>query len=59
VTRWPRLASVSASGADITMRSIDIWRVKNDRFVENWDALNLLEVFQQMGAIPVQDGAPQ
>jgi predicted SnoaL-like aldol condensation-catalyzing enzyme len=41
------------------MRSIDIWRVKNDRFVENWDALNLLEVFQQMGAIPVQDGAPQ
>jgi steroid delta-isomerase-like uncharacterized protein len=40
---------VPASGADITMRSIDIWRFDNDRFVEHWDELNLLEVFQQMG----------
>jgi steroid delta-isomerase-like uncharacterized protein len=44
---------VPASGADITMRSIDIWRFENDRFVEHWDELNLLEVFQQMGAIPI------
>ena len=48
---------VPASGADITMRSIDIWRVENDRFVEHWDELNLLEVFQQMDAIPAQGGA--
>ena len=48
---------VPASGAEITMRSIDIWRVENDRFVEHWDELNLLEVFQQMGAIPMQGGA--
>jgi steroid delta-isomerase-like uncharacterized protein len=47
---------VPASGAEITMRSIDIWRVENDRFVEHWDELNLLEVFQQMGAIPMQGG---
>ncbi len=46
---------VPASGARITMRSIDIWRFENDRFVEHWDELNLLEVFQQMGAVP--DGA--
>jgi predicted SnoaL-like aldol condensation-catalyzing enzyme len=43
--------------ADITMRSIDICRFDNDRFVEHWDELNLLEVFQQMGAIPMQPGA--
>ena len=48
---------VPASGADMTMRSIDIWRFENDRFVEHWDELNLLEVFQQMGAIPMQPGA--
>jgi predicted SnoaL-like aldol condensation-catalyzing enzyme len=48
---------VPASGADIIMRSIDIWRFDNDRFVEHWDELNLLEVFQQMGAIPMQHGA--
>ncbi len=50
---------VPASGADIIMRSIDIWRVENDRFVEHWDELNTLEIFQQMGAVPVQQGAAQ
>jgi predicted ester cyclase len=50
-------AGVPASGADITLRSIDIWRVENDLFVEHWDELNLLEVFQQMGAIPAPEGA--
>jgi predicted SnoaL-like aldol condensation-catalyzing enzyme len=39
------------------MRSIDIWRVENDRFVEHWDELNTLEIFQQMGAIAMQRGA--
>ncbi len=48
---------VPASGAELTMRSIDIWRVENNRFVEHWDELNLLEVFQQMGAIPMPQGA--
>ena len=48
---------VPASGAEITMRSIDIWRFENDRFVEHWDELNLLEVLQQMGAIPKQGEA--
>jgi steroid delta-isomerase-like uncharacterized protein len=48
---------VPASGADLTMRSIDIWRVENGQFVEHWDELNLLEVFQQMGAIPAPGGA--
>jgi hypothetical protein len=41
------------------MRSIDIWRVENDRFVEHWDELNTLEIFQQMGVAPMQQGAAQ
>ena len=48
---------VPASGAEINMRSIDISRVENDLFVEHWDELNTLEIFQQMGAIPTQRGA--
>ena len=48
---------VPASGAELTMRSIDIWRVENDLFVEHWDELNTLELFQQMGAIAMQRGA--
>jgi hypothetical protein len=34
------------------MRSIDIWRVENGEFVEHWDELNLLDVFQAIGVIP-------
>jgi predicted ester cyclase len=50
---------VPASGAEIRMRSIDIWRVENDLFVEHWDELNTLEIFQQMSAVPMQQGAAQ
>jgi steroid delta-isomerase-like uncharacterized protein len=47
---------IPPSGADITMRSIDIWRVRDGVFAEHWDELNTLEVFQQMGAIDMRGG---
>ncbi len=47
---------IPPSGADITMRSIDIWRVRDGVFTEHWDELNTLEVFQQMGAIDMRGG---
>jgi hypothetical protein len=37
------------------MRSIDIWRTENGEFVEHWDELNLLDLFQQIGVIPAFD----
>src|SRR5215472_17007775 len=42
------------NGAAVQMRSIDIWRVEDGKFVEHWDELNLLEVFQQIGAATVR-----
>jgi predicted SnoaL-like aldol condensation-catalyzing enzyme len=36
------------------MRSTDIWRVKDGKLIEHWDELNLLEVFQQIGAATVR-----
>jgi steroid delta-isomerase-like uncharacterized protein len=39
------------TGNAIEMRSIDIWRTENGEFVEHWDELNLLELFQQLGVI--------
>jgi steroid delta-isomerase-like uncharacterized protein len=41
------------TGTPVCMRSIDIWRVKDGRFVEHWDELNTLEVFQQIGAAKI------
>ena len=43
---------IPATGNRITMRSIDIWCVRDGKFIEHWDELNLLEVFQQLGVIP-------
>jgi steroid delta-isomerase-like uncharacterized protein len=46
------LMGIPASGNAVEMRSIDIWRLQDGMFVEHWDELNLLQMFQQMGAIP-------
>ena len=46
------LFGISPTGRPIEMHSIDIWRVAGNEFAEHWDELNLLEVFQQLGAIP-------
>lgn len=47
------------NSAAIEMRSIDIWRVKDGTFIEHWDELNLLEVFQQIGAATVRKSEEQ
>ncbi|MFG1602996.1 ester cyclase [Actinoplanes sp. NPDC049265] len=51
------LLGIPASGAAVEMRSIDIWRVADGKFVEHWDELNLMQMFQQVGALPPLGGA--
>jgi steroid delta-isomerase-like uncharacterized protein len=46
---------IPASGNPVEMRTIDIWRVEDGMFVEHWDELNLMQLFQQMGALPPLD----
>jgi len=41
-----------ATGNAFAMRSIDIWRVEDGRFVEHWDELNILDIFTLVGAVP-------
>jgi steroid delta-isomerase-like uncharacterized protein len=55
-THTGELMGIPASGNQVEMRSIDIWRVEDGMFVEHWDELNLLEVFQQVGALPPLGG---
>lgn len=57
-THTGELMGVPASGKAVEMRSIDIWRVQDGMFVEHWDELNLLQLFQQMGVLPPLGGEP-
>ena len=58
-TQTGELMGIPASGNVVEMRSIDIWRVEDGMFVEHWDQLNLLEMFQQIGAFPSLGGGPE
>jgi steroid delta-isomerase-like uncharacterized protein len=58
-THTDEFMGIPASGNPVEMRSIDIWRVEDNMFVEHWDELNLLEVFQQMGVLPPLGGGPE
>lgn len=57
-TQTGEFMGIPATGNPIEMRSIDIWRVDDGMFVEHWDELNVLQVFQQMGVIPPLDVTP-
>jgi steroid delta-isomerase-like uncharacterized protein len=57
-THTGTLMGVPASGHALEMRSIDIWRLQDGMFVEHWDELNLLELLQQMGALPPLGAEP-
>ncbi|MFD8717591.1 ester cyclase [Streptomyces sp. NPDC059629] len=55
-THAGNLLGIPASGRSVEMRSIDIWRVHDGMFVEHWDELNLMQMFQQIGVLPPLDG---
>jgi steroid delta-isomerase-like uncharacterized protein len=57
-THAGELMGIPASGNQVEMRSIDIWRVEDGMFVEHWDELNLMEMFQQMGTLPPLGAGP-
>lgn len=50
------LLGILASGKPAGVRSIDIWRTQDGMFAEHWDELNLMQMFQQIGALPPLDG---
>jgi hypothetical protein len=40
---------INPSGARITMRSLDFWRVESGLIRENWVLVDMLHVWQQLG----------
>ena len=55
-THTGNFVGIPATGKPVEMRSIDIWRVQNGMFAEHWDELNLMQVFQHLGALPPLGG---
>ncbi|WP_298361658.1 ester cyclase [uncultured Litoreibacter sp.] len=57
-TAWPGMQAtisgdgwlgIAPSGHDITLRSLDFWRVENGLIRENWVLVDLLHVYAQIG----------
>ncbi len=58
VTGWPNMKmaisgdgwlGIAPAGQEITMRSLDFWRVENGLIRENWVLVDLLSVYDQLG----------
>lgn len=57
-TGWPNMAmtvtgsgwlGIAPSNKEITMRSLDFWRIENGLIRENWVLVDLLSVYDQLG----------
>ena len=57
-TGWPNMQmtvsgggwlGIAPAGQEITMRSLDFWRVEGDLIRENWVLVDLLDVYAQLG----------
>jgi len=58
VTGWPNMKQtithggwlgIAPSGQEISLRSLDFWRIDNGLIRENWVLVDLLDVYQQVG----------
>lgn len=56
-THQGEFMGVPATGNSVSMGFIDMWRVSEGKFIENWARLDMLSMMQQLGAIPAPEGA--
>jgi steroid delta-isomerase-like uncharacterized protein len=65
VTRWTMRGShhgeffgIPATGRQVTVTGMDIWRIADGKAAEHWDSIDNLGMLQQLGVIPSPDSAP-
>ena len=44
--------SIPATNKPVKVTYIDLWRVENGKFVENWVQMDMLGLMQQLGVVP-------
>jgi steroid delta-isomerase-like uncharacterized protein len=65
VVRWTNRGThvapflgIPPTGRSFEFAGIDVYRVENDRLAEHWHVIDQLTMLQQLGLLPVPDGAP-
>jgi predicted ester cyclase len=46
---------IPATNKSVKVSYIDLWRVENGKFVENWVQLDMLGLMQQLGVVPAPE----
>jgi len=57
-THTGEFMNIPATGKQVKVSYIDIWRMENGKAVENWVQMDQLSMLQQLGVVPQQEGAP-
>jgi predicted SnoaL-like aldol condensation-catalyzing enzyme len=65
VVRWRNSGSHTGeflgappTGRPFDFAGIDVYRIENDRMAEHWHVVDQLTLLQQLGLLPVPEGAP-
>ena len=48
---------IPATGKQVKVSYIDLWRLENGKAVENWVQMDMMGLMQQLGVIPAPQGA--
>ena len=56
-THQGQFMGIPPSGRTVTMSGIDIHRLRDGRMAEHWHVVEELQMLQQLGVIPVPEGA--
>jgi steroid delta-isomerase-like uncharacterized protein len=48
---------IPATGKQVKVSYIDLWRVENGKAVENWVQMDMIGLMQQLGVIPAPEAA--
>jgi len=51
-THQGEFMGIPATNKPIKVEYIDLWRVENGKFVENWVQMDMLGLMQQLGVVP-------
>jgi predicted ester cyclase len=56
-THQGEFMGIPATNKSVKVSYIDLWRVENGKFVENWVQLDMLGLMQQLGVVPAPEQA--